>query len=54
MIIDLDAINHDHAQIAYLSACFIIETKINNLVDENIHHASTFQLVKFSHVIEIL
>jgi len=53
-ITDLDAINHDHAQIAYLSACSTAETKVSNLVDESIHLASTFQLVGFPHVIGTL
>jgi tetratricopeptide (TPR) repeat protein len=51
---DLDAITHDNAQIAYLSACSTAESKVQNLVDESIHLASTFQLAGFQHVIGTL
>ncbi|PQE31107.1 CHAT domain-containing protein [Rutstroemia sp. NJR-2017a WRK4] len=51
---DLDIINHDRAQIAYLSACSTAENKVRNLADESIHLASTFQLVGFPHVIGTL
>ncbi|KAI9782887.1 MAG: hypothetical protein M1816_001668 [Peltula sp. TS41687] len=51
---DIDAITHDNAQIAYLSACSTAEIKVQNLADESIHLASTFQLVGFQHVIGTL
>jgi CHAT domain/Tetratricopeptide repeat len=51
---DLDAITHDSAKIAYLSACSTAESKVQNLVDESIHLASTFQLAGFQHVIGTL
>jgi tetratricopeptide (TPR) repeat protein len=51
---DLDAINHPHAQIAYLSACSTAEVRSYDLVDESIHLASTFILAGFPHVIGTL
>jgi CHAT domain-containing protein len=51
---DLDAVIHDSAQIAYLSACSTAEIKVQNLADKSIHLASTFQLSGFQHVIETL
>ncbi|TVY12601.1 hypothetical protein LARI1_G009585, partial [Lachnellula arida] len=51
---DLDTISHDSAQIAYLSACSTAEMKAQNLVNESIHLASTFQLSGFPHVIGTL
>ena len=48
---DMDTINHDHAQMAYLSACSTAEIKVQNLADESIHLASAFQLAGFAHVI---
>jgi CHAT domain-containing protein len=53
-ITDLDTVNHDLAQIAYLSACSTAEVKVSNLIDESIHLASTFQLVGFPHVVGTL
>jgi CHAT domain-containing protein len=51
---DMDTISHDHAQIAYLSACSTAEIKVRNLADESIHLASAFQLAGFMHVIGTL
>lgn len=51
---DIDTITHDSAQIAYLSACSTAEIKVQNLEDESIHLASTFQLAGFKHVIGTL
>jgi hypothetical protein len=51
---DLDAINHPHARIAYLSACSTAEVRSYDLVDESIHLASTFLLTGFPHVIGTL
>ena len=51
---DLDAINHDHGQIAYLSACSTAEIQAVYLADESVHLASTFQLAGFPHVIGTL
>ncbi|KAL4945910.1 hypothetical protein BDV06DRAFT_174016 [Aspergillus oleicola] len=47
-------INHDAAQLAYLSACSTAENSSDNLLDEVIHVASTFQLIGFPHVIGTL
>lgn len=51
---DMDNINHDQAQIAYLSACSTAEIKVQNLADESINLASAFQLAGFMHVIGTL
>lgn len=53
-IADLNTIEHPYAQIAYLSACSTAEVKIRDLLDENIHLASTFLMVGFPHVIGTL
>ena len=47
-------LNHQLAQVAYLSACSTAEIGARNLIDESIHLASTFQLVGFRHVIGTL
>ncbi|KAJ0413547.1 CHAT domain-containing protein [Aspergillus carlsbadensis] len=51
---DLTEINHDKAQLAYLSACSTAENSSDNLLDEVIHMASTFQLIGFPHVVGTL
>jgi CHAT domain-containing protein/tetratricopeptide (TPR) repeat protein len=51
---DLDAFRHTGAQVAYLSACSTAELTASNLIDENIHLASTFLLAGFPHVIGTL
>ncbi|KAL4783420.1 CHAT domain-containing protein [Aspergillus varians] len=51
---DLAAINHEKAQLAYLSACSTAENSSDDLLDEVIHVASAFQLVGFPHVIGTL
>lgn len=51
---DLQPLNHQLAQIAYLSACSTAEIGARNLIDESIHLASTFQVVGFRHVIGTL
>ncbi|KAI9663908.1 MAG: hypothetical protein M1821_007398 [Bathelium mastoideum] len=48
---DLDGVSSNCAQIIYLSACSTAENKIEGLVDEDIHLASSFQLLGFPHVI---
>jgi len=48
---DLDTVSSNCAQIIYLSACSTAESKVQDLVDEDIHLASTFQLLGFPHVI---
>ena len=42
---DLQSLNHQLAQVAYLSACSTAEIGARTLIDESIHLASTFQLV---------
>lgn len=44
---DLQPLNHQLAQVAYLSACSTAEMGARSLIDESIHLASTFQLVGF-------
>lgn len=51
---DLQSLNHQLAQVAYLSACSTAEIGARNLIDESIHLASTFQIVGFRHVIGTL
>jgi tetratricopeptide (TPR) repeat protein len=51
---DMDAINPENAQIAYLSACSTADMKVQNLADESIHLCSSFQLAGFKHVIGTL
>lgn len=53
-IMNLDSLTHQHAQVAYLSACSTAEIKVRNLADESIHLASSFQLAGFMHVIGTL
>jgi CHAT domain-containing protein len=53
-VADLDTINLERAQIAYLSACSTAEIQALKLVDESIYLASTFQLSAFQHVIGTL
>lgn len=53
-IMNLDSFTHQHAQVAYLSACSTAEIKVRNLADESIHLASAFQLAGFMHVIGTL
>jgi tetratricopeptide (TPR) repeat protein len=48
---NLDNTWSTHAQIVYLSACSTAESKAQYLVDEDIHLASSFQLLGFPHVI---
>jgi CHAT domain-containing protein len=48
---DLDNTWSTQAQIVYLSACSTAENKAKYLVDEDIHLASSFQLLGFPHVI---
>lgn len=48
---DIAALDHDRARIAYLSACSTAENSSEELLDENIHIASAFQLAGFPHVI---
>jgi TPR repeat protein len=50
----LQPLNHQLAQVAYLSACSTAEIGARNLIDESIHLASTFQLIGFRHVIGTL
>ncbi|KIW77442.1 hypothetical protein Z517_09888 [Fonsecaea pedrosoi CBS 271.37] len=51
---DLDTVIHDGVELAYLSACSTAELKVEDLVDESIHLASSFQLSGFRHVIGTL
>lgn len=51
---DLQQLDHQLAQVAYLSACSTAEIGARNLIDESIHLASTFQVVGFRHVIGTL
>lgn len=48
---DLQPLNHQLAQVAYLSACSTAEIGARSLIDESIHLASNFQHVGFRHVI---
>jgi hypothetical protein len=50
----LQPLNHELAQVAYLSACSSAEIGARNLVDKSIHLASTFQLIGFRQVIGTL
>ena len=50
-IADLVKVTRSRAQIAYLSACSTAESKVQYLMDESIHLASTFQLIGFQHVL---
>ena len=51
---DLQSLNHQLAQVAYLSACSTAEMGARSLVDESINLATTFQLAGFRHVIGTL
>ncbi len=51
---DFQPLNHQLAQVAYLSACSTAKIDAQSLIDESIHLASTFQLVGFRHVIETM
>ncbi|KAF2809316.1 uncharacterized protein BDZ99DRAFT_388947, partial [Mytilinidion resinicola] len=51
---DLQPLNHQLSQVAYLSACSTAEIGARSLIDESIHLASTFQMVGFRHVIGTL
>ncbi|RJE26206.1 hypothetical protein PHISCL_01454 [Aspergillus sclerotialis] len=51
---DLEAIDHDNAQLAYLSACSTAENSSDDLLDEIIHVASAFQVMGFPNVIGTL
>lgn len=51
---DLQALNHQLAQVAYLSACSTAEIGGQALIDESINMATTFQLAGFRHVIGTL
>ena len=50
----LQSLDHQLTKVAYLSACSTAEIGAQDLVDESIHLASTFQLVGFRHVIGIM
>jgi CHAT domain-containing protein len=50
----LQPLNHQIAQVAYLSACSTAEIGARNLADESIHLASTFQLIGFRHFVGTL
>ncbi|KAK2855585.1 hypothetical protein FQN49_005049 [Arthroderma sp. PD_2] len=51
---DLSKMYLKHAQIAYLSACSTAENKMANLIDEEIHMVTGFQVAGFGHVIGCL
>lgn len=51
---NIRALNHESAQIAYLSACSTAKLGGYNLTDEVVHLASTFQLAGFRDVIGTL
>ena len=51
---DLQSLNHQLAQVAYLSACSTAEIGARSLIDESINLATTFQLAGFRHVIGTL
>jgi CHAT domain-containing protein len=51
---DLQSLNYQLAQVAYLSACSTADVGAWSLIDESIHLSSTFQLVGFRHVIGTL
>lgn len=51
---DLQPLNHQLAQVAYLSACSTAEIGAQALIDESIDMATTFQLAGFRHVIGTL
>ena len=51
---DLQSLNHQLAQVAYLSACSTAEIGARSLIDESINLATTFQLSGFRHVIGTL
>ena len=51
---DLQSLNHQLAQVAYLSACSTAEIGARGLIDESINLATTFQLAGFRHVIGTL
>lgn len=53
-IAELAAMRPQDAQFAYLSACSTAENLAENLMDEVIHTASSFQLLGFPHVIGTL
>jgi CHAT domain-containing protein len=53
-VADLDTVKHLNAQIAYLSACSTVESKVFDLLDENIHLANTFLIAGFPHVVGTL
>jgi len=46
--------NHDHAQLAYLSACCTAQQYVLGLIDESLHLGSAFQLMGFPSVIATL
>lgn len=54
IINNLDTVTHESAQIAYLSAYSTAEMRAQDLVNESIHLASTFQLARFQHIIGTL
>lgn len=51
---DLQPLNHQFAQVAYLSACSTAEIGVRSLINESIHLTSIFQLIDFRHVIETM
>ena len=50
-ISELDDLDLQHAEIAYLSACSTAELSGKDFVDEAIHLANSFQVIGFRHVI---
>ncbi|KAL6694427.1 CHAT domain-containing protein [Trichoderma pleuroticola] len=48
---ELDRINMQNAQIAYLSACSTAELSAGQLLDEAIHISNSFQMLGFKHVV---
>ncbi|PKK41188.1 hypothetical protein CI102_15103 [Trichoderma harzianum] len=48
---ELDRINMQNAEIAYLSACSTAELSVGELLDEAIHISNSFQMLGFKHVV---
>jgi hypothetical protein len=53
-VASLAAVDLDHAELAYLSACSTALNRAADLIDESIHLAAAFQLAGFRHVIATL
>ena len=49
---DLQSLNHQLAQVAYLSACSTAELGAQSLIDESINLATTFSLLAFDMLLE--